>query len=64
MVEDSYGVDINYPANELVRAAVRPESVMKVFLIQLPSAGSGGRSQLYFDLGHMTLVWGVPAQGF
>lgn len=39
MVPDSYGADINYPANELARAAPRHESVTKRIGIKLPSAG-------------------------
>lgn len=42
-------MDINYPANELAKAAGRRDSAMKVLVIKLPSAGSAGRSLYYLD---------------
>lgn len=61
MVPDSYGVDINYPANELARAVPRRESVTKLFGIKLPSAGD---RCFIWAFGLVPLVCTPPPQVF
>lgn len=51
-------MDINYPANELVKAVGRRESAVKVLVIKLPSAGSAGRSLYYLDFWACDLALG------